>query len=102
MQIPNESSNRKPTARDEQNGLLGCRMTILGLDLGVIERDYGVTFDKIERHCVSCTLREACAVDLKRDPHNQAWEAYCPNSAVLNALAAFVEVSGQFSESPAS
>jgi len=31
-------------------------------------------------------------VDLKRDPNNLVWEAYCPNSAALNALVAITEM----------
>jgi len=72
-------------------------MAMLGLDLDVIERDYGETLDKIKRRCMSCSLWEACAVDLKRDPNNPVWEAYCPNSGVLNELSALTVVSGQFS-----
>jgi len=71
---------------DEYNDLLCCRMAMLGLDLDAIERSDGETFDQIQRQCTSCSFREACAVDLERDPNNPVWEAYCPNSGTLNAL----------------
>jgi hypothetical protein len=35
--------------------------------------------------------REACAIDLLHDPNGLIWEAYCPNSEVLNALVALTE-----------
>jgi hypothetical protein len=38
--------------------------------------------------------REACAIDLRHDPNGLIWEAYCPNSEVLNALVALTEASG--------
>jgi hypothetical protein len=35
--------------------------------------------------------REACAIDLRDDPNGAIWEAYCPNSDVLNVLVALTE-----------
>ena len=49
-------------------------------------------FDKIKRNCPSCSDREPCALDLKRDPNTSMWEAYCPNSDVLNVLVVLTEV----------
>jgi hypothetical protein len=83
MEIRNDRSTAKPTTTAEHNELLYCRMAMLGLDLYAID---GETFDKIKRRCATCDFWEACAVDLKRDPTNPVWEAYCPNSAELNAL----------------
>jgi len=92
MQIRNDRSTGKPTIRDEHDDLLQCRMTIVGLDVRTMERDYSETFGKIKRRCMSCRLRMPCAMDLKRDPNNLGWEAYCPNAGVLNALVAVTEV----------
>jgi hypothetical protein len=39
------------------------------------------------RNCAECGYREACAVDLKRDPNNPVWETYCPNAKALLGLA---------------
>ena len=86
MQIHNDRSTGKPATCDERDDLLSFRMAMLGLDPHAIGWRYAETFDKMKRHCASCSLREACAVDLKRDPNNQVWEAYCPNSGALNAL----------------
>ncbi len=91
MQTHYDRSTGKATTSDEADDLLQCRMTILGLDSGAIERDYRETFDRIKRNCTSCSVRAPCAIDLKRDPTNSAWEAYCPNSGVLNALVAITE-----------
>lgn len=68
---------------DEHDDLLDCRMAMLGLD--AIQGDDA--YKEIRRRCRSCGFREACAVDLERDPNNPVWETYCPNSATLVALA---------------
>lgn len=88
MQIHQDRSTELPTTPDEGDELLQCRMTIVGLHSGAIERDYAEAFDKIRRRCMSCRVRETCRADLKRDPHDMAWGAYCPNSRALIALAA--------------
>ncbi len=72
------------TTPDEYDELLGCRMAMLGLNLDAANGD---TFNKIMRRCKSCGSREACAVDLKRDPNNPVWETYCPNTGAFIALA---------------
>ena len=71
--------------------LLKCRMSIIGLDFGAVERDYAATIDKLKHNCLACRQRAPCTVDLRRDPTNQVWEAYCPNSEALNALVALTE-----------
>jgi hypothetical protein len=87
MQIRNAGSTGKPTTPGEPDGLLDCRMAMLGLDFNAVESGDSETFDEIKRRCTSCSSREACAVDLKRDPNNPVWETYCPNSGALIALA---------------
>jgi len=81
-----ERLRHETTARGGHDELLDCRMAMLGLDPYVIESGDRETFDQIMRSCTSCGFREACAVDLKRDPNNPVWETYCPNVGVLNAL----------------
>jgi hypothetical protein len=71
--------------------LLRGRLKILGLDVDTIEREFSAIFDRIRENCPRCGDREPCAIDLQRDPNSLIWEAYCPNSEVLNALAALTE-----------
>ena len=92
MEIQYARSTGKFTTPGEGEDLLQCRMTILGLDIDAIERDYGETLDRIKQRCTSCRVRAACALELKRDPNGRVWEAYCPNSVTLNALVALTEV----------
>jgi hypothetical protein len=87
MQTRNPGSTGKLATGDEPNELLDCRMAMLGLDLHTIESGDRETFNQIRRQCTSCGYREACAVDLERDPNNPVWETYCPNSGALIALA---------------
>ncbi len=92
MQIDYGHSIGNPTTLDEVDELLRGRMEILGLNVDAIGREFREVFDKIKRNCPGCGDREPCAVDLKRDPNTQIWEAYCPNSDVLNALVALTDV----------
>jgi hypothetical protein len=87
MQIGNPRSSAKSTTPDDLDDLLDCRIAMLGLDLDAVESVEGYTFDAIRRRCESCGYREACAVDLTRDPNNPVWETYCPNSYALIGLA---------------
>jgi hypothetical protein len=87
MQIHIDRSTDKPTAPEEYYDLLYCRMSMLGLDLPAVEAHDPEIADQIKQRCTLCGFREACAVDLERDPNNPVWEAYCPNSATFNMLA---------------
>lgn len=86
MQIRNNRSSRKSRTSDKTDDILYCRMAMLGLDLDAIERQDRETTDEIRRRCKNCDDREVCAVDLKRDPNNPVWTAYCPNSRTFNSL----------------
>jgi hypothetical protein len=88
MLIRNDRSTGKPMTRDDHGDLLYYRMAMLGLDLCAIEIESGDSemFDKFKRSCARCDFREACAIDLKHNPNNPAWEDYCPNSGPLSAL----------------
>ena len=83
MQESNPRPMGKPASPDEYDDLLECRMAMLGLDA----IDGGDSLNEIRRRCRSCGYREACAVDLKRDPNNPVWETYCPNAGAFIALA---------------
>jgi hypothetical protein len=92
MQIGYDHLIGKSTTPDEVDDLLRGRMNILGLDADAIGREFREVFVKIKTNCSSCSEREPCALELKRDPNTVMWEAYCPNSAVLNALVALTDV----------
>jgi hypothetical protein len=80
-----------PALANEVDELLRSRMKILGLDVDAIHRDFYEVFDKVRTNCPRCGDREACAIDLRHDPNGLIWEAYCPNSEVLNAIVALTE-----------
>ena len=71
----------KPTTPDEVDDLLRGRTKILGLDVDAMARDLPEVFDKIRRNCPSCGDREACALDLKRDPNTLVWKLIVPTQA---------------------
>jgi len=79
MQIRNSRS----TSFDD---LLSCRMAMLGLDFSAIESCGGQVLETITQRCTSCDFREACELDVRRDPNDPIWETYCPNTATLIAL----------------
>jgi hypothetical protein len=91
MEIRQDGSTGNSTSPDQTDEFLQCRMTIVGLDSGTIERDYPEALAKIRHRCTACRVRSSCEVDLKRDPCSPAWEAYCPNSAAIIALAALTD-----------
>ena len=94
MRIDDGRSIGNPAMPYEVDELLRSRMKILGLDVGAIDRDFHEVFDKVRKNCPRCGDREVCAIDLRRDPNGLIWEAYCPNSEVLNALVALTEAAG--------
>lgn len=66
--------------------LLCVRMKQLGLDRDAMSRSDATLFNMLQRRCAKCEFPDACAGDLRDDPTNPVWEAYCPNSALLTRL----------------
>jgi hypothetical protein len=91
MQIDDGRSSGNPATPDEVDYLLRGRMKILGLDVDAITREFREVFDKVKKNCPRCEDRGPCAIDLRHDPNAMIWEAYCPNSDVLNVLVALTE-----------
>jgi hypothetical protein len=81
--VPNRNSRPKGIRADGSDELFECRIEMLGVEaIGS-----GEAFDEIRRGCKSCGYREACSVDLKRDPNSPVWETYCPNASKFLMLA---------------
>jgi hypothetical protein len=66
--------------------LLDLRMAMLGLDLSAVESRDRAMFEAITRCCACCNSREACELDLDRDPNDPVWQTYCSNRSTLTAL----------------
>ena len=78
MQIRNATYER-------QLDLLECRAAMLGFDLYDIKSER--MFAHLMHRCLNCSLKEDCAMDLRRDPNDPVWMTYCPNAASLEGLA---------------
>jgi len=87
MQDQHDRSVELSATADLDDELLRCRMVIVGLFSGALERDDSATFELLRRNCVACDDRARCEADLRGDPANPVWQRYCPNAAKLNALA---------------
>ena len=94
MRIDDGCSIGNHAMPDEVDELLRSRMKILGLDVDATSRDFHEAFERVRKNCPRCGDREACVIDLRNDPNAQIWEAYCPNSEVLNVLVALTETAG--------
>ena len=88
MQDLHDRSVESAASADLGDELLRCRMVIVGLFSGALERDDSATFELLRRNCLACGERAPCEADLRGDPVNPVWQRYCPNAAKLNALAA--------------
>ena len=81
--MPHRNSRPKGIRADGSDELLECRIEMLGVQaIGS-----GETLDELRRGCRSCGFREACSVDLRRDPNSPVRETYCPNASKFLQLA---------------
>jgi hypothetical protein len=87
MKTSKARSSKKRIEGEGHVELLGCRAAMLGLDLSAFEGSKNAIVVQIMRRCADCSYREACAADVKRDPNDPVWEAYCPNAEALLQLA---------------
>jgi hypothetical protein len=71
-------------AYTERALLLPRRMAALDLDRDTLAPS---TVRELVERCTTCESPEQCEWDLRQDPTNPAWQAYCPNAARLIALA---------------
>ena len=88
MQDRRDRSAESFAMDDLGDELLRCRMVIVGLFSGALERDDSATFELLRSNCLACGDRAPCEADLRGDPADPVWQRYCPNAAKLNALAA--------------
>jgi hypothetical protein len=81
--------------RPDPTDLLERRMGLLSLDPDEIAHMEPDIVGKLRHHCVKCTDRDQCALDLadkSADPGWQYWRDYCPNAATLTMLSALQAV----------
>jgi len=66
--------------------LLPQRLECLGIDPEFVRHAEPTTFRDLARVCVSCQATRRCARDLARGDIQVGMEAYCFNSATIDAL----------------
>jgi hypothetical protein len=71
----------------ERAQLLPRRMAVLDIDPDKLACVKPSTVRELVERCTACQSPEQCEWDLRQDPANPAWQAYCPNAATLMALA---------------
>ena len=71
----------------ERAQFLPRRMAALDLDRDKLARAEPMTVRDLVERCTTCESPERCEWDLREDPANPAWQAYCPNATRLMALA---------------
>ena len=75
-------------AEDEppEAGLLTRRMSALDIDADTFARVEPALFGNLQTLCRECEHPGQCRHDLRHDAKGAAWEDYCPNATVLNAV----------------
>jgi len=75
-----------PGDKAADDALLLRRMSILGVDAGTFARVEPALFGDLQMLCRECECPDLCRSDLRHNPAGVAWEDYCPNAVVLNAV----------------
>jgi hypothetical protein len=88
MPVQRRKAPGRSATPDPGDELLQSRMVVIGLFSGAVARDDGAGFGELNRRCVACDCRGPCEADLRRDPANPVWQAYCPNAEAFTALLA--------------
>lgn len=81
------TSDEGPADQAADGGLLEWRMSALSVDSETFARVEPALFGNLETLCGECEHSHRCRHDLRHDPADIAWEDYCPNAVVLNAVA---------------
>jgi hypothetical protein len=68
--------------------LLRRRMAALDIDPDKAARLEPELFRDLQALCRGCDQPKLCRHDLSQNPGGVAWEDYCPNAVVLNAISA--------------
>jgi hypothetical protein len=79
--------NRSP----DEAGLLQCRMTALGLNIGAWTRFQPAMLGELQSACNACEDRVMCARHLLQhidDPAWPSWRDYCPIAGKLDMMIA--------------
>jgi hypothetical protein len=71
----------------ERAQFLPRRMAALHLNRDKLARVEPSTVRELFERCTTCESPERCEWDLRQDPANPVWQAYCPNAATLMTLA---------------
>ena len=88
MPKPHAHSIARFARSNRYDGLLACRMEMLGVDADLAQQSDPAAFAAVREMCSACAFHEACAIDLQRDPNSPVWETYCPTAGMLIDLAA--------------
>jgi hypothetical protein len=69
-----------------EDGLLWRRMKAMDVDADTFARLEPALYGNLQTLCGQCEHPNLCRHDLRHDPANTAWEDYCPDAVVLNAI----------------
>jgi uncharacterized protein YjiS (DUF1127 family) len=73
--------------RPDSAALLYPRLAALHLDAKTIATTQGAVMRDLQRLCTACNSKVRCERDLATDASSPQWQAYCPNTSTLTALA---------------